>query len=297
MIWVVGEILFDIFPDDRRLGGAPFNFAFHLKQLGIPVRFFSRVGNDDNGNRIIDFIKKHGFEPSDIQMDPGKKTGVVDISMQADGSHHFAIIKDVAYDHIKYEHLIRDVQNDPPDMIYFGTLIQREKGSFKQLQTLLNSRQKKTRTFYDMNLRPQCYSKESIKASLTNANILKINHEELKISCHSDETAADTEILVKEFLKGYGIDMVILTMGAEGSKWFTLRNRYKSTPGHVGRIVDTVGAGDAYAAFSAAGILNNLPPERVMAAATEFAAYVCSIKGAIPKDLTIYQSVKNRIKK
>lgn len=186
MILVIGEILFDIFPSYRRLGGAPFNFAFHLKKLGFPVRFFSRVGADKEGRDILNFLKSCGFDVGDIQIDPDYKTGQVTIEIDEKEEHHFYICKNVAYDHVQFTPRLKALLEKKLDLIYFGTLIQRTIEGFSTIQRILSQRQTTT-TFCDLNLRPECWTMTSVNASLNQADILKLNHEELfEIAISSD---------------------------------------------------------------------------------------------------------------
>jgi fructokinase len=139
MILALGEILFDVFPDYRRLGGAPFNFAFHLKQLGFPVRFVSRVGKDRNGKEIRAAVKAHGFSPADLQIDSRYATGTVAVSLNDTGVPTFDILPNVAYDYIDFTPAVGSLLEDCT-LIYFGTLIQRTERGFKNLQNILSAR-------------------------------------------------------------------------------------------------------------------------------------------------------------
>ncbi len=124
MILVTGEILFDLFKDRRRMGGAPFNFAFHLKKLGFDVRFISRVGNDDLGKEILDFLSSHQFNTTDIQIDPVLPTGTVQVDV-SENSHTFTIIKNTAWDRIDFNPQMTSLMAQGPDLFYFGSLVQR----------------------------------------------------------------------------------------------------------------------------------------------------------------------------
>ncbi len=197
MILVIGEILFDIFPGYKRLGGAPFNFAFHLKKLGFPVRFFSRVGVDKEGRDILNFLKSCGFDLEDIQIDPDHKTGHVTIEMDEKEEHHFHICKNVAYDHVQFTPRLKTLLEKKLDLIYFGTLIQRTVEGFSTIQQVLSQRQM-TPTFCDLNLRPECWTITSVTASLNQADILKLNHEELfEIATSSDDNIAGVAHKIK----------------------------------------------------------------------------------------------------
>jgi fructokinase len=289
MVLVIGEILFDIFPAYKRIGGAAFNFAFHLKKMGFPVRFVSRICNDPNGRKILIFLKKHGFDIRDIQVDTAHKTGIVNIQTGPDSDHRFIIANDTAYDHIKYNSHIEDLVNGQPELIYFGTLIQRTKNNFRLIKKISELKPQKTKWFCDINLRPGCYNEKIIQAALRTADILKLNHEELLKITNSCNPSLPYKAMADQMMKTHDLNIVILTLGSHGSQWFTPGRHYKNLPVDTARIVDTVGAGDAYAAMSAACLLGRVPIEKTICLAEEFAAHICSIKGALPENTMVYQ--------
>ena len=298
MILVTGEILFDIFPAYKRMGGAPFNFAYHMKKLGFPVRFISRVGNDGFGNEILDFLDNHDFNPEDVQIDRNRPTGTVRVDVVGKGEHTFTIAHDTAYDFIDAAPIRQLVSGTKPDLIYFGTLIQRTQNNFELLQELLNRKSPETITFCDINLRPDCYTEHTIKASLNAANILKLNTSELEelASCSDVKTSHETS--ARQLMRTHCLETIILTMGDKGSQWFTEDlGHYIGRPEASSDIADTVGAGDAYAAMSVAGILKNMQVEEIIPLAGEFASHVCSIQGALIQDSEIYQKFRNKLER
>ena len=125
MILSIGEILVDIFPNYERIGGAPFNFAYHMKKFGFPTRFISRIGCDETGENINRFISESGFDKKDIQLDADHPTGRVQVQLNEKGIPDFEILKDVAYDHISFDTVINNCKENPPEFVYFGSLIQR----------------------------------------------------------------------------------------------------------------------------------------------------------------------------
>ena len=139
MIIVIGEILIDIFDDYQRIGGAPFNFAFHLKQLGIPVRFLTRVGDDADGEKILDLMRKHQFDLNDVQIDPRHPTGTVRVTLDNQGVPKFDIVIDVAYDYIDLAGFA-SLESQTADMIYFGSLSQRGDYLFKQIHGFVQNK-------------------------------------------------------------------------------------------------------------------------------------------------------------
>ncbi|MDF1590696.1 MAG: carbohydrate kinase [Desulfobacterales bacterium] len=291
MVLVIGEILFDIFPEYRRLGGAPFNFAYHLKNLGMDTRFISRVGRDEPGQKIIDFIDKHGFNGDDIQVDPDHETGTVHVKLNPDGTPEFNIRPNAAYDYIQCDESVKKLLEHPPALIYFGTLMQRTGNGFQTIQQMLSQKKTATRTLYDINLRPGCYSEKIIAASLERTDILKLNHEELSFLSWMLREKTGTRNLIDRLFREFAIESIVLTAGENGSEWFTDKKHRRIKPTGPIDIVDTVGAGDAYAAIVALGYLQKWPVEKILSLANCFAAHICSIKGALPDGKDVYNRI------
>lgn len=296
MILVVGEILFDIFPEYRRIGGAPFNFSYHLKQFDIPISFVSRVGKDSLGKDILNTLKTDGFDARGIQVDPDHPTGRVTVTPDGSGGHSFDIKPDVAYDHIEFPASPERLTGDgPPELIYFGTLMQRTPSAFKRTQAFLGKRSPQTRCFYDINLRPNCFNHEVIESSLRHADILKLNEDELDYIQDMFDKRLPYESFVEWLMKYYNIGFLALTRGGNGSEIFTDTGHYESKTPALDQVVDTVGAGDAYSALLAIGYLNNWSPRRILSIGTAFASDICRIKGAVPDDPDFYKPYKQQI--
>ena len=292
MILVIGEILFDVFPNYRRLGGAPFNFAYHLKNLGFNVRFVSKIGMDDAGKEILHKLELAEFNLDDLQVDEDHPTGSVNVQLDKSGAHQFDIISDVAYDYIEFvpEHhsgLISAAQ-----MIYFGSLVQRSKAGCENLQRFLSHDSSETLNFYDINLRPGCYNNAIIEKSLLKADILKLNTDELEKLKQVLSSKINNDELVYRLMETRSISSVSLTKGELGSELFTNQGCFKSEPAEAIKVVDSVGAGDAYAAMLAAGLLKKWRPNDILERASLFASRVCQIKGATPDSTTFYEPFK-----
>ncbi len=292
MILVIGEILFDLFPDERRIGGAPFNFAFHLRHLGFDVRFISRVGKDTLGNELKDFLHRHGFAAQDLQTDPAHATGRVTVSLKSDGSHVFDIVRDTAYDHIEFTDHLKGLCTAPPDLLYFGTLIQRTENGHALVKNCLSAAGPSCVTFCDINLRPGCYTPKIAADTVAAADILKLSDEELDIIAPGRD--ADLETRIRHLARSSNPETVILTRGEKGSIWATRQDTLSHpVPGKKrAAVADTVGAGDAYAAMAAAGRLKGLPDSQTMALAQEFAGRICEIRGALPHSPSFYTDFK-----
>ena len=299
MILILGEILFDLFPGYRRIGGAPFNFAFHLRQLGFEVAFVSRVGQDALGEKIISFVREKGFNPGHIQIDPVHATGTVDISVDRDGDHRFFIVPDRAYDHLEWTAPLDALCQAGPDMVYFGTLIQRTVKGAAIVDRVLSAAGNQAQRFCDINLRPDCWTRTVVDAAILRSDILKLNLEELEILAPGpgqDSLDRALSLLSKDG-ESPGPDLVILTRGEKGAVWVTAQGAMNcpAQENATLEVADTVGAGDAYAAMAAAGRLAGLPDRETMAMAQEFAGKICTVPGAIPEDDTLYLDYKKRL--
>ena len=293
-ILTIGEILIDQFPGYKREGGAPFNFAFHLKHLGLPVRLITKIGDDANGQRLQRILYRHGFELSDIQIDPCHKTGVVNVALDDAGKPTFQILPDVAYDYLKLDHFSGNTVWQESSLIYFGSLIQRSKIGFKQVGRLLSRRRSGTKCFCDINLRAPHYSRLSIFQSLTYADILKLNDQELDEIRHTLDNPTSPGTFVEYLMSFFNIEMLTITRGAEGSTLITKKRTIDAPPAPSVDVIDTVGAGDGYAAILAFGILLGLPLETIASTATDFAARICQLPGAVPEDAQFYDMWKTR---
>ena len=295
MIFVAGELLVDIFPDYKRIGGAPFNFAYHLKNFGMPIKFVSRIGRDAYGDEILAMLERNQFDAADIQRDSAHATGQVQVSFDRAGNPGFDIMPDVAFDYIDFSPYT--AMTDRLDMVYFGTLIQRTTEGASRLQAFLDSLDPGIPCFYDINLRQGTHQPKVINHSLNKADIVKLNEDELDyINQEILQTGDRSEAAVFSMMDQYDIQVLSLTRGKDGSELFLSGSEHFSvTASNVDPIVDTVGAGDAYAAVLALGYLRGWQPERILTQATMFSASICRIEGAVPEDAAFYQHMKNMI--
>ncbi len=291
LVLAVGEVLFDIFPDYKRMGGAPFNFAFHLHGLGFPVIFASRVGPDENGDAIVDFMENAGLSTRFIQRDPEHLTGYVRVELDEKGVPDFTIAPQVAYDYLEYPPALAELIQNKADLIGYGTLVQRSPAGADTLAKILEDRHPQTLGFYDINLRKDAYSLPVIEQSLQACDILKLSQEELDfLQSRLSIKAEQSEGVVAALQERYAIDWVSLTRGEAGSALYTQTATLETgVPPKRSDQGDTVGAGDAYAAMLAAGYLLGWPSKRILERAAEFAGAICEIQGAIPADMGFYQ--------
>lgn len=295
MILVIGEILFDVFEKEKQLGGAPFNFAYHLKNLGFPVRYISRIGNDTNGKEILNMLERHHFNIDDIQIDDNHDTGTVIVQLSSSGNPTFHIKPEVAYDYINYLPKEHSSLIDTADFIYFGTLVQRSKQGFENIQKFMDLRRSDAICIYDINLRPNCYSDEVILTSLKHADILKLNTQELDECKRIFRFSKDNDAYIHFLMDQYALKFVAITWGDKGSELYTKDGNFHAKTNRVSSIVDTVGAGDAYSSMLAIGIIKGWEPAKMLSMASMFASRICEIRGAIPESQEFYEPIKRMI--
>jgi fructokinase len=293
VILVIGEILFDVFPEYRRLGGAPFNFAYHLKNFGFDVRFISKIGIDDAGKEILNKLELAKFDLNDIQIDEIHPTGHVNVRLDKSGTHQFDIISKVAYDYIEYMAEHHSNQISEARLIYFGTLVQRSEVGCENLQAFISHSSPETLNFYDINLRPGCYNQAVIEKSLAKTDILKLNTDELGKLKQMLSLKTSDDAFVHRLMESHSIRTVSLTKGELGSELYTDQGNFSAEPTETLQVFDSVGAGDAYAAMLAAGFLKKWQPQKILDRASLFAARICEIRGAIPDSASFYEPFKS----
>ena len=296
VILSIGEILFDHFPDRRRVGGAPFNFSYHLRKLGYPVRFVTRVGDDPEGQVLADLLARSGFSAGDLQLDERYPTGRVKVSLDGKGVPAFEILTDVAFDHLEMTATVQAVLHQGPGLVYFGTLLQRSGQGQRFMEKVFAAGQGAARFLCDVNLRPGCYTRDTVAESLHRADILKLNAEELAEIAAMFWTAPAPDHPCQRLREEFGIELVSLTRGEEGSEIFSERGRFATGPVPPPAMEDTVGAGDAYAAVLAIGYLEKWDPGRILSVASRFAADICGLPGALPEDDAFYLKYAKEIR-
>jgi len=278
---VFGEVLFDCFEDGSRvLGGAPFNVAWHLQAFGCSPLFISRVGDDPMARQIRDTMLRWGMTTAGLQKDSSHGTGEVKVTLQG-GQPNYEIVADRAYDHIQAD----AIPPCQPALIYHGSLGLRGPQSAAALTELLARHA--APVFLDVNLRPPWWNKAQLAQLLDRAHWVKINDEELNTLV---EGAATLPEKTNSLIAKYALTLAIVTLGANGA--FTMDgsgNKIAVAPEPATQVVDTVGAGDAFAAVCILGLLRNWPIEVMMQRAQKFAALLVGQRGATAEDRTSYQ--------
>ena len=287
-VLLFGEILADMFPDGSVLGGAPFNVARHLAAFGLNPVLVSRIGRDALGDEIVAAMDAGGMSRAGLQIDASRPTGRVAVHMD-DRGHRFEILPGQAYDFIDPAQAGAAARACEPSMVYFGTLSQRGDDSRRALETVLDAVQ--CPRFVDINLREPWYTEDAVRFSLRQANVLKLNAEELMTLGHQlGQTSSEPEDRVLALMRDFRIGRVIVTCGEEGA-WLVeeggewTATTYENRPVEV---VDTVGAGDGFAAVCMLGILSGWPMHGTLNRAEAFARAICGIRGAVPADEIFY---------
>ena len=276
-----GEVLWDIYPETKTLGGAPSNFAIHSQKLGANSFLISCLGDDSLGKDAKILLNDFGLNTSGIQVNKYFPTGRVVVNLDQMGNPSYKIDEESAWDHIIFDENMRNICKFL-DTVCFGTLVQRNSNSKRALKKILDSTPLNCLMVFDVNFRQEFYNKEIIKLSLERADIVKMNQFEFyqiaNMVCISQEWKKGALSLIHEF----DLKLVIITLGENGSILATKNDYIVHTPENKLNVVSTVGAGDAYTASVVMGWLNKKPLNEIVIEATNLASHVCGFEGAIP---------------
>ncbi|MDY4537036.1 MAG: carbohydrate kinase [Sodaliphilus sp.] len=277
----MGEALWDVLPEGKKIGGAPANFAYHVSQFGLPSCVVSAIGDDALGKEIIENFTSKGLDQ--LIAEVPYPTGTVQVEIDQTGIPLYDIKENVAWDNIPYtEHL--DALAKRTKAVCFGSLAQRNVVSRETINHFLNTMPKDDDSLivFDVNLRQGFYNKEILCKSMQNCNILKINDEELiTVSRMFGYPGIDLQDKCWILLGKYNLKMLILTCGINGSYVFTPGNvSFQPTP--KVEVTDTVGAGDSFTAAFIASILKGKSVTEAHTIAVKTSAFVCTQKGAMP---------------
>ncbi len=274
----IGELLWDVLPDGKELGGAPANFTYHANFLGANSTIISALGNDVRGEEIRASLKKRNLKYSINIVD--YPTGWVSVKLDK-GIPNYVIHENVAWDFISLKDEIIPVLQKA-DAICFGTLSQRSTVSFNGIYEALKLVPETALKVLDVNLRQSYYTKNIIETSLICANVVKLNDEELIVLSEMFHLPTSQGEACRELLNRFNLKLLALTKGAEGSILFT-QNDISCHPTPKVKVVDTIGAGDSFTAAMVMGLLSEKALEQIHKEATQHAAKVCTYKGATPK--------------
>lgn len=277
----MGEALWDVLPEGKKIGGAPANFAYHVSQFGLPSCVVSAVGADALGKEIVENFTSKGL--NQLIAEVPYPTGTVQVELDRAGVPQYDIKENVAWDNIPYTEQLAELAGRTK-AVCFGSLAQRNVVSRQTINRFLDEmpQGEDTLRVFDVNLRQGFYSKEILCESMERCNILKINDEELvTVSRMFGYPGIDLQDKCWILLGKYDLKMLILTCGINGS--------YVFTPGHVSfqptpkvEVADTVGAGDSFTSAFIASILKGKSVPQAHRRAVQVSAFVCTKKGAMP---------------
>ena len=276
---IFGEVLFDCFPDGTRvLGGAPFNVAWHLQALGLAPLLVSRVGADAAGDEVLRAMRDWGMDVSGVQRDLHHPTGRVAVTLQA-SQPSYEILPEQAYDHIA-----PPAGSPPAALVYHGTLALRAAPARRALDHICAHAG--APVFVDVNLRDPWWDGATVAGLLDGARWCKLNDHELATLAGPGEPLDAARRLIAR----HGLQQVFVTLGAAGAIAVGADGGFESvTPAHDTTVVDTVGAGDAFASVLIAGMIQGWPVPLTLQRAQQLASAVCGLRGALARDRAFYE--------
>lgn len=275
----LGEILWDMLPTGKQLGGAPANFAYHVCRLGGNGWAVSAISDDELGREIKSTLSAKKLNT--ILEEVNEPTGTVQVTLNAAGVPTYDITEGVAWDHIPFTERIGDLAKET-SAVCFGTLAQRSLESRATIHEFIENMPAGSLKVYDINLRQNYYDEKIISDSLRLADILKINDEELDIVSKMLSLSGTQEERCRAISRAFNLKFVILTKGGDGSEVVLEDKVHISRPGKID-IVDTVGAGDSFTAAFILAYLRGESLEKAHTLATEVSSYVCTKAGAMPE--------------
>jgi fructokinase len=276
----IGEIVWDVFPEGTRLGGAPANFALDAAALGHNGIVASRIGEDEAGRKIRKRFDSRGLEARYLQYDGEHPTGTVDVELGENGVPSFTIHENAAWDYLEFT---PDLAALAPktDAVCFGTLAQRAENSRSTIQRFVADTPETALRILDVNLRQLYYDTADLKTSLELANVAKLSVDEWETLTAILSLPEAKQESIAALAETYGLRAVAITRSERGSVLYQGGEFFQHAGVSVD-VVDTVGAGDAFTAALAVGLLEGRSPEDTNDFANRVASYVCSQAGATP---------------
>lgn len=276
----IGEILWDVFPDGPRFGGAPANFACHAAGHGAAAEMVGAVGADDLGRQALEILRQRGVGTGAVQRHDDRPTGTVTVSLDSDGHASYVFAADAAWDALEWSDALADLAGQA-SAVCFGTLGQRGERSRRTIQRFVSATMPTALRVFDVNLRPPFFDDSVILESLALANILKLNDDELVVLSNLCGLSGSELERAQALADRFALRAVALTRGRKGALLVQGRE-YHEQAGEAVPVVDTVGAGDAFTATLVVGMLAGHTLEAINRDACRVAGFVCSQPGATP---------------
>ncbi len=279
----IGEILWDVLPSGKVLGGAPANFIYHTMEIGggdVQPLLVSRVGRDTPGDEILARWDGLSLSSEFISVDNNHPTGTVSVSVDPQGRPVYAIRENTAWDNLADGAELRELAATA-DAVCFGTLAQRSPSARKTIQAFLRKVEPEALRILDVNLRAP-FTREVIQESLLLANALKLNDIEIYLLAEMFSITGGEDAIAANLMRRFPLRWVVLTKGEKGSILYSAQQKHVHQ-GYPVKVVDSIGAGDAFTAAVAVGMLRRFPLEKLLDCANRLAAYVCTQPGAMPE--------------
>lgn len=284
----IGEILFDIYPSNKKLGGAPLNFIYHIRKITGSGNIISKVGNDALGSKALAEIQKYGFPVQFIQQDTLHPTGTATILINENSEPSFKLETEQAFDYIETNGSVEELINYETDVLYFGTLAQRAEKSRETIQSYFGRGMK---YFCDLNFRQNFFNEDVVRKSLETADILKVSYAEMQmLNDMLFQTEYNTEKIAFDLMEQFQISLLAVTRGKGGATLFENGKRNDFSPANTD-VIDTTGAGDAFSAVICIGFMQGWELMQINKYANDFASEICKVGGALPKSDRIYEEL------
>jgi fructokinase len=279
----IGELVWDMLPGGKQLGGAPVNFAYWCNRLGAEGYPSSAVGNDELGREAIDSLSGTGLDLDYVQRN-SLPTGRVNVTISGNGIPEYDIVENVAWDALEADDKLLQLAAKA-DAICWGSLAQRSEMSRGAITAILDATRGDCLKIFDINIRQQWYDKNIVTASLAKADVLKLNEDELPLVAALLGLGKSGEDAIASLIGSFGLRYVVYTAGADLSEIHAAAGLLSRIPTPRVEVVDTVGAGDSFTAAFITSLLQGDPVAVCHLKAVETAAMVCTLHGAIPRTL------------
>ena len=276
----IGEVLWDLLPTGKQLGGAPLNFSYHCQMAGCVSFPVGAIGTDDLAKKLVKLMHEKKLPSQYLQTHSGFPTGTVSVRIKK-GLPTYQIHENVAWDHLAWNNSLESLAGKV-DAACFGTLAQRSQNTRETIYQFLGSMPASSLKVFDINLRQDYYSEEMVTQSLKLANILKLNEEELDILSLLYSLKGSKMSMLSQLIESHSLQLVALTMGERGSLLMTCNEISEEGAAKV-ELIDTVGAGDAFTAVLVTELVKKTPLKDLHKKASRIASWVCSRFGATPE--------------
>ncbi|MDA0200741.1 MAG: PfkB family carbohydrate kinase [Bacteroidetes bacterium] len=278
----LGEVLWDVFPEGKRLGGAPANFAAHAQQLGAHAFVLSAVGKDALGREALVKLDQYGIDLTGLLEIASFPTGTVSVDLDQHGNPSYEIQENVAWDHTPLQPSITNTAKHL-DAVCFGTLAQRNKTSQNTIFKTLRATSDNCLKVFDLNFRKNYYHKEMLLQSFDISDVVKMNEEEFVEIQTLFSLPSNLQKGMMSLMERFDLKLAMLTLGRKGSIMMSQNDYSELKVNQSVQVKSTVGAGDAFTAAAVMGWLNQKPLDKIHHKSSDLAAYVCSQLDAVPK--------------